>query len=76
VIKTSLKNKPRRNTVCIVGAHFGDEGKGRFVDNKIQSMLEAKGVKKVYVIRFQGGAYGGHTVYTKDGKKVPLHQVP
>jgi adenylosuccinate synthase len=75
----SLQNKPqtaRPNTVCIVGAQFGDEGKGRFVDNTIQKLLKNKGIKKVYVIRYQGGANAGHTVYTKKGVKLPLHQVP
>jgi adenylosuccinate synthase len=66
----------RPNTICIVGAHFGDEGKGRFVDNTIQKMLKSRGVKKVYVIRYQGGANAGHTVYTREGVKLPLHQVP
>ncbi|HLL60144.1 MAG TPA: adenylosuccinate synthetase [Candidatus Nitrosocosmicus sp.] len=66
----------RKNTVCIVGAQFGDEGKGRFVDNKLQEILGREGVKKAYVVRYQGGSNAGHTVYSPEGVKLPLHQVP
>lgn len=65
----------RDYTVAINGAQFGDEGKGRFVDNKLNQMLSIPGVKKAYVVRYQGGSNAGHTVYTPEGVKIPLHQL-
>jgi len=65
----------RQNTVSIVGIALGDEGKGRIVDNTIETLLEKKGVKHVYVIRFQGGNNAGHTV-EKNGTKLALHLIP
>lgn len=65
----------RENTVLILGAEFGDEGKGRIVDNKIEYLLD-RGVKTVNVVRFQGGSNSGHTLETDTGKRIPLHQVP
>lgn len=61
------------NTHAIVGVQLGDEGKGRLVDNVIESMIP--GIKLVYVDRFNGGSNAGHTV-EKGGVKVALHQVP
>lgn len=46
----------------IIGAGYGDEGKGYFTD--YISSLKNKSV----VIRFNGGAQAGHTVITPDGK--------
>ncbi len=71
-----LNELTRDHTVAIVGAQFGDEGKGRFVDNKLEQLLQIPGVKSAYVIRYQGGSNAGHTVYTPEGVKIPLHQVP
>lgn len=48
---------------AVVGANFGDEGKGLMTDflvNKHQSNM---------VIRFNGGAQAGHTVETPDGRR-------
>ena len=42
------------NTVVIFGAQWGDEGKGKFVD-QLASKVDA-------VVRFQGGNNAGHTV--------------
>lgn len=53
--------------VVVMGAQWGDEGKGKIVDYLAQ---EAK-----YVVRFAGGANAGHTIVV-DGKKYALHQVP
>jgi len=65
----------RKNTVAIVGVEFGDEGKGRLVDNKIDSLLKKSSINKVYIIRFAGGNNAGHTV--DNGKhKLGLHQLP
>jgi adenylosuccinate synthase len=53
--------------VVVMGAQWGDEGKGKIVDFLAQ---DAK-----YVVRFAGGANAGHTIVV-DGKKYALHQVP
>ena len=52
---------------AIVGANWGDEGKGKITDMMSQ---EAD-----IVIRFQGGANAGHTIVNKYGK-FALHTLP
>ena len=52
---------------AIVGANWGDEGKGKMTD-----LLAAE---SDYVIRFQGGGNAGHTVINKYGK-FALHLLP
>jgi len=52
---------------AVVGAGFGDEGKGRVVD--------ALAERADFVVRFQGGANAGHTLIGPFGKLV-LHQLP
>ncbi len=52
---------------AIVGAQWGDEGKGRIIDNLAQ--------QADVVIRFQGGDNAGHTVINQFGKHA-LHLVP
>ena len=51
----------------IVGAQWGDEGKGKVVD-----LLSAEAD---YVVRFQGGNNAGHTIENERGK-FALHLVP
>ncbi|NLB56662.1 MAG: adenylosuccinate synthase [Lentisphaerae bacterium] len=51
----------------IVGAQWGDEGKGKLVD--------AASAKADIVVRFQGGDNAGHTVWN-DGVKNVLHILP
>ncbi len=51
----------------VVGAQWGDEGKGKIVD-----LMSAK---VDIVARYQGGANAGHTVVF-DGKKTILHLIP
>jgi adenylosuccinate synthase len=53
--------------VVVVGAQWGDEGKGKIVD----VLAERADV----VVRYQGGANAGHTVHTSSGEFV-LHQIP
>ncbi len=53
--------------VVVVGAQWGDEGKGKIVD------LLTDGVGAV--VRFQGGHNAGHTLIVGD-KKTVLHLVP
>jgi adenylosuccinate synthase len=52
---------------AIVGANWGDEGKGKITD-----VLAAK---SDVVIRFQGGSNAGHTIINEYGKTA-LHQMP
>lgn len=47
----------------VIGAGFGDEGKGLFTD------YFASQQNKSVVVRFNGGAQAGHTVTTPDGKR-------
>lgn len=51
----------------VVGANWGDEGKGRMVDYLAQSAD--------YVVRFQGGNNAGHTVVNEFGT-FKLHLLP
>lgn len=51
----------------VVGAQWGDEGKGKIVD------LLSRDAD--IVARYQGGANAGHTIVV-DGKKVVLHLIP
>ena len=53
--------------IAVVGANWGDEGKGKITD-----MLAEKAD---YVVRFQGGANAGHTIVNKLGK-FALHTLP
>lgn len=65
--------KVRNNAFAFCGGAFGDEGKGRIVDEYVNT-LSKKG--KVVVYRDNGGANAGHTVSLPNGKRVALHQLP
>jgi adenylosuccinate synthase len=54
-------------TLALIGAQWGDEGKGKITD-----MLSRK---VDFVVRFQGGNNAGHTIWV-DGRKIVLHLVP
>ena len=51
----------------VVGAQWGDEGKGKWVD------VLAKDAS--IVVRYQGGNNAGHTIWI-EGIKYVLHQIP
>jgi adenylosuccinate synthase len=51
----------------VVGAQWGDEGKGKIVDILSEGMD--------YVVRYQGGANAGHTINLQ-GHKFVLHLIP
>lgn len=53
--------------VVVVGAQWGDEGKGKVVDLLTQHAQ--------VVVRFQGGNNAGHTLVV-DGQKTVLHLIP
>jgi adenylosuccinate synthase len=57
----------RNRTVVVVGAQWGDEGKGKLVDVLAE--------RADWVVRYQGGANAGHTVDLGDVGFV-LHQIP
>src|SRR4051812_30436189 len=53
--------------VVVVGAQWGDEGKGKVVD--------LYSAKAEYIVRYQGGNNAGHTLVV-GGKKTVLHLIP
>jgi adenylosuccinate synthase len=54
--------------VVLIGAQWGDEGKGKATD--------LLGGRVQYVVRYQGGNNAGHTVVTPDGEKYALRLIP
>lgn len=54
-------------TIVIIGAQWGDEGKGKIVDFLTE--------RSDFVVRFQGGCNAGHTVVVNNEKYI-LHQIP
>ncbi|MFN8771242.1 MAG: adenylosuccinate synthase [Neisseriaceae bacterium] len=55
------------NNIVVIGAQWGDEGKGKIVDWLTESAD--------CVVRFQGGHNAGHTLVI-NGKKTVLHLLP
>jgi adenylosuccinate synthase len=53
--------------LAVVGAQWGDEGKGKMADYLAQSAD--------MVVRYQGGPNAGHTVCLKD-RELTFHQIP
>ena len=53
--------------VVIVGAQWGDEGKGKITD------LLAE--RATTIVRFQGGNNAGHTI-VRDGEEFKFHLIP
>ncbi|QOI10771.1 adenylosuccinate synthase [Blochmannia endosymbiont of Colobopsis nipponica] len=56
-----------RKSIVVLGAQWGDEGKGKIVD------LLSRHAK--YVVRYQGGDNAGHTLFFNQNKVV-LHVIP
>ncbi len=52
---------------AIVGANWGDEGKGKITD--------AMATDSAFVVRFQGGSNAGHTILNEHGR-FALHMLP
>ncbi|MGH7607026.1 MAG: adenylosuccinate synthase [Gemmatimonadales bacterium] len=60
---------PKTQCVVVVGAQWGDEGKGKIVDVLAE--------RADLVVRYQGGANAGHTVDIGTGEgDFVLHQIP
>lgn len=66
--------------LVLVGAQWGDEGKGKATDllgvGVKTSGGEAEPSRVDYVVRYQGGNNAGHTVVTPDGIKYALRLLP
>ncbi len=58
---------PAMPAIVIVGAQWGDEGKGKATDLLGESID--------YCVRYQGGNNAGHTIVV-DGKRYALHLIP
>ena len=55
-------------TLVVVGAQWGDEGKGKLVDVLAE--------RADWVVRYQGGANAGHTVHVGDAVTVRAAKGP
>lgn len=55
------------SVTVVIGSQWGDEGKGKIVD-LLSENVDA-------VVRYQGGANAGHTIFV-NGKKFVLHLIP
>src|SRR4029079_13931338 len=66
-IKIALRYTRMSTNIAVLGAQWGDEGKGMIVDMLTPHFST--------VARYQGGHNAGHTVYV-DGKKFVLHLIP
>src|ERR1700682_1553070 len=64
-LQEALKN---HQTLIVVGANWGDEGKGKVID-KVLGFYDI-------AARFSGGANAGHTIFTPEGKKLVSHLIP
>jgi adenylosuccinate synthase len=64
---TNQEGRTAMTAVVVVGAQWGDEGKGKIVD------IYSKGADQV--VRYAGGANAGHTLVV-EGKQVVMHLVP
>ncbi|WP_176593739.1 adenylosuccinate synthetase [Sphingobium sp. EM0848] len=56
--------------LAVIGANYGDEGKGRTVD-----WLAARHGPDAVVVRSNGGAQAGHTVVTETQKRHVFHHI-
>ena len=56
-----------KNVNVVLGAFYGDEGKGKIIDYLSR--------KAKYAVRFSGGNNAGHQVEV-DGKKFAFHLLP
>lgn len=64
----TAKKEPMKTVDIVIGANYGDEGKGLFTD-----YIAARHDKNVCVVRHNGGAQAGHTVVLPDGRRHVHH---
>jgi len=64
--------------IALVGMRLGDEGKGRAVPEYMKILTDATGLVDpvAMIVKVNGGANSGHTVYDKWGKKLALNLIP
>lgn len=62
----------KRLARVVIGANFGDEGKGLLTDY-YASKLPTEYPNSRYVVRYNGGAQAGHTVVTPDKRHIFSH---
>jgi adenylosuccinate synthase len=55
-----------KSAVAVIGAGYGDEGKGLMTDYFCHAQ---KSPERTLVVRYNGGAQAGHTVVTPDGRR-------
>src|SRR3569623_3213242 len=67
LLRNAAGSQTMGQSVVVLGAQWGDEGKGKIVD----LLTEQVGA----VARFQGGHTAGHTLVI-GGKKTVLHLIP
>ena len=60
----------RRTTRAVIGAGYGDEGKGRMTD-----WMCANAARETVVVRYNGGAQAGHTVCAGEGERHVFGQI-
>lgn len=65
-----MSRRSRGRADAVVGAGYGDEGKGLLVD----ALAHGRGAGTV-VVRHNGGAQAGHTVTAPDGRRHVFHHV-
>src|SRR3989344_871740 len=51
---------------AFVGLQFGDEGKGKIVDERVMHAKNINSENRLLVVRYHGGANAGHTVLVRD----------
>ena len=56
-----------KRNISLLGLQWGDEGKGKVVDNLAKDLDAA--------VRYQGGHNAGHTLIV-NGKKIVFHLLP
>lgn len=62
-----------RKAIAVIGAGWGDEGKGLLTDT-LADIARQEG-NRATVVRSNGGAQAGHTVVTPDGRRHVFHHV-
>ena len=65
-----------RHLFVVIGANYGDEGKGAVVDGLARLLKNKKDIDSDYIatVRYNGGANAGHTVETSCGLRHVFHQ--
>ncbi len=65
---------PNPHATVVLGANYGDEGKGLVVDALVRRAA-GPGDAAPLVVRFSGGAQAGHTVVAPGGRRHVCHHV-